>query len=126
MKLNEAIKLYISLRDERDALKKKQVEELAKFNKKMDLIEAKVMEVLDNAGTNSLNTDDGTAYCVTHEKATVADTDHFLKFCRENDEWSLMDIRASKVAIKQYLSTNGNALPPGINWTVERGVNFRR
>lgn len=126
MKLSEAIALYIELRDQKSVLKKQYDEGKAKLDSKMALIEAKVMEVMDRAGTNSVNTEAGTAYRTTDISATVADRDTFLNFCRENEEWSLMDVRASKAGIEQYKSANADQLPPGINWREERVVNFRR
>lgn len=126
MKLSDAIKLYIELRDQRDTLKKEYAEKADKIVKKMELIEAKVLQVLDQAGTNSLNTEGGTAYKTVKTSATVADRDTFLTFCREREEWSLMDVRASKSGIEQYKAANDDALPPGISWREERAVNFRR
>lgn len=125
MRLADAIKLYIELRDKKDALKREYEEKVASIKSKMDVIEAKVLGVLDSAGTNSMNTDGGTAYKAVRVSATVADKDTFLDFVRKNDEWSLMDVRASKQGIEQYKAAN-EELPPGINYSETRVVNFRR
>ena len=44
---------------------------------------------------------------------------------KENEEWSLMEVRAAKLAIEQYKDANGD-LPPGINYRQERVVNIKR
>jgi hypothetical protein len=44
---------------------------------------------------------------------------------RENDDWALLEVRASKSAVEQYRENN-NDLPPGISMREERVVNVRR
>jgi hypothetical protein len=125
MKISEAVKLYVKLRDEAAEKKRLYQEEADKIKAKMDRIEAALLVAMDATGMESVKVDGGTAYVTTQVSATVADRETFLNFCKENDEWPLMDIRASKTAITQYKSVK-NDLPPGINWRAERVVNFRR
>lgn len=125
MKISDAVKLYVKLRDEATELKRKYQEEAEKIKANMDKIEAALLVAMDATGMESVRVDGGTAYIATQISATVADRDTFLNYCREKNEWSLMDIRAMKTAIAQFKAAN-NDLPPGINWRAERVVNFRR
>jgi hypothetical protein len=113
------------MRDEAAELKRKYQEEADAVKVKMDKIEAALLLAMDATGIESVRVDGGTAYINTQTSATVADRETFLNFCKEKDEWTLMDVRAAKSAIAQYKTTN-NDLPPGINWRAERVVNFRR
>ena len=54
-----------------------------------------------------------------------SDQEVFKNFIKENEEWSLMEVRAAKLAIEQYKTANGD-LPPGVNYREERVVNIRR
>ena len=125
MKISEAVKLYVKLRDEAAELKREYQEKADKVKAKMDQIEAALMVAMDATGMESVKVESGTAYITTQTSATVADRETFLNFCKEKGEWSLIDVRASKSAITQY-KTATNDLPPGINWRAERVVNFRR
>jgi hypothetical protein len=125
MKISEAVKLYVKLRDEAAELKRKYQEEADKVKGNMDKIEAALLVAMDATGIESVKVDGGTAYIATQTSATVADRETFLNFCKDKGEWSLMDVRASKTAIAQYKTANDD-LPPGINWRAERVVNFRR
>jgi hypothetical protein len=125
MKISEAVKLYVKLRDDAAELKRKYQEEAEKVKAKMDQIEAALLLAMDATGIESVKVEGGTAYVTTQTSATVADREMFLNYCRDNNEWTLMDIRAAKTAIIQFKSAN-NDLPPGINWRSERVVNFRR
>jgi len=49
----------------------------------------------------------------------------FMQYIKDNEEWSLLEIRPSKAAVEQFLAAN-EELPPGVNWRSERVVNFRR
>ena len=125
MKISDAVKLYVKLRDEAAEMKREYQERADKVKAKMDQIEAALMVAMDATGMESVKVDGGTAYITTQTSATVADRETFLNFCKEKGEWTLMDIRASKTAIAQYKTANDD-LPPGINWRAERVVNFRR
>jgi hypothetical protein len=117
--------MYVKLRDDAGALKRKYEEDAEKIKANMAKIEAALMVAMDATGIESVKVDGGTAYITTQTSATVADRETFLNFCKEKGEWSLMDVRAAKSAIAQYKSANDD-LPPGINWRAERVVNFRR
>jgi|KBSMisStandDraft_5_1062788.scaffolds.fasta_scaffold967567_2 hypothetical protein len=125
MKISEAVKMYVKLRDEAAELKRSYQNEADKIKEKMDRIEAACLGAMDATGVESVRVEGGTAYISTQTCATVADRETFLNYCRENNEWALMDIRASKTAIAQF-KTATDDLPPGINWRAERVVNFRR
>jgi hypothetical protein len=49
-----------------------------------------------------------------------------MEFVKANEEWSLLEVRASKTAIEQFRDSNNNELPPGVNIRSERVVNIRR
>jgi hypothetical protein len=125
MKLSEAVRLYVKLRDEVAEIKREYQEKADKVKARMDKIEAALLVAMDATGMESVRVDGGTAYVSTRNFATVADREAFLEFCKTKEEWPLMDIRAMTSAITQF-KTDNNDLPPGINWRAERVVNFRR
>lgn len=125
MKLSELVAKYIELRDEKASLKAEYDGKLAPIEEKLSKIEAKLLEVFDQTGMESVKTDQGTAYKSTRTTVSVADRDAFMEFVKEGDHWSMMEIRAAKSAVEQYKAANED-LPPGINWRSEVVVNIRR
>lgn len=123
--LQEAIDLYISLRDEKEQLSKELKERLKPIDEKMSKIEAKVLQAFDKLGTDSVKTNAGTAYVSRKTSVTTADKESFLKYIKENEEWGLLDVRPLKASIEQYREANDD-IPPGLNWREEITVNFRR
>lgn len=125
MKLSELVALYVQLRDEKASLKAEYEEKLAPVEAKMNKIEAKLLEVMQHTGMESVKTDAGTAYMSERNTVSVADRDTFLEFVKNGDHWSIMEVRASKTAVEQYKASTGD-LPPGVNWRSEVVVNIRR
>ena len=126
MKLSEAVSLYIRLRDQKAQLKAEYDAAVAPVQKKMDTLEAKLLDVFNRTGMDSVKTEHGTAYSTTRSSARVSDRDAFMEFVKAHEEWSLLEVRASKSAVDQFRSANDNELPPGVNLREERVVNIRR
>jgi hypothetical protein len=125
MKLSELVALYVQLRDDKASLKAEYDAKLAPIEEKMQKIEAKLLEVFDNSGMDSVKTEFGTAYKSERTSVSVADRDAFVDFIKAGDHWSMMEVRAAKTAVEQYKAAN-DELPPGLNWKSEIVVNIRR
>lgn len=125
MKLSEAVSIYIKMRDKKAQMKAEFDASVAPLNEKMEKLEAKLLDVFNKTGMDSVKTEFGTAYTTTRVTASVADRDIFMTHVRENDDWALLEVRASKSAVEQYRENN-NDLPPGISMREERVVNVRR
>jgi phage host-nuclease inhibitor protein Gam len=126
MKLSEAVTLYIQLRDKKAEMKSAFEASVAPITEKMDKLEAKLLDVFNKTGMDSVKTEHGTAYTAVRTTASVADREAFMEFVKANEEWSLIEVRAAKTAIEQFRDNNDNELPPGINIRSERVVNIRR
>jgi len=126
MKLSEAVTLYIQLRDKKAQMKSEFEASVAPITDKMEKLEAKLLDVFNKTGMDSVRTEHGTAYTAVRTTASVADREAFMEFVKANEEWSLLEVRASKTAIEQFRDSNDNELPPGVNMRSERVVNIRR
>lgn len=126
MKLSEAVSLYIKLRDQKAQLKAEFDVKVSPVQEKMDKLEAKLLDVFNQTGMDSVKTEFGTAYASTRTTASVADRDAFMDFVKGKQEWSLLEVRVNKTAVDQFRSANDDELPPGINVREERVVNIRR
>jgi hypothetical protein len=125
MKLSDAVSLYIKMRDKKAQMKAEFDASVAPLNEKMEKLEAKLLDVFNKTGMDSVKTEFGTAYTTTRVTASVADREIFMNHVKENDDWALLEVRAAKSAIEQYRENN-NDLPPGISMREERVVNVRR
>lgn len=117
---------YIALRDKRDAIKKKQSEELRPYTEALGKAEAKFLQYMNESQINSIGADSGTAYRASRVRAKVEDWSVALPFIIENELWSMLTSSVSKEAVEGFMESNNGALPPGITTNTEHYVNVRR
>ena len=125
MKLSEAVSLYIQMRDKKAQMKADFEASIAPLNEKMEKLEAKLLDVFNKTGMDSVKTEHGTAYTTTRTTASVSDRDTFMEYVKANEEWSLLEVRASKTAVEQFKAVHDD-IPPGVSIREERVVNIRR
>ena len=87
MKLSEAVSIYIKMRDKKAQMKAEFDASVAPLNEKMEKLEAKLLDVFNKTGIDSVKTEFGTAYTTTRVTASVADREIFMTHVRENDDW---------------------------------------
>ncbi len=120
-----AVANYVILRDKRNALRDQHKQELAPLLHTMDRLEAWLLNHLNSTGAKSVATTEGTAFKKERVSVTVQDREAFLEFAMDNDELGLLDIRASKLAVEEFLEANGE-LPPGTSIVRETVAQIRR
>lgn len=125
MKLSDLVEKYLELREKHATLKAEYEMKVSRIDEAKNKIEAKLLEVFDQLGMDSVKTEFGTAYCSVRTSASVADKEAFMEYVKGHEEWALLEVRASKLAVEQYREASGD-LPPGVNWREERVVNIRR
>lgn len=125
MKLDELVGKYIELRDRKAVFKAEYDQKVSKLDQALEKIEAILLKTFDDTGMESVRTDAGTAYKSVRTSTSVADRDIFLGFVRDNDAWELLETRAAKKAVEEYVAAN-EELPPGVNMRSEVTVNVRR
>lgn len=125
MKLSDAVQLYIQLRDKKAELKAEYEAKVADIDEKLNALEAKLLQVFNETGMDSVRTEFGTAYVTTRNSVSVVDRDAFLSFVRETGDFSLLEVRPSRSAVPEFAAANGEP-PPGVTMRTERVVNIRR
>jgi hypothetical protein len=127
MKLDELVEKYIKLRDRRAKRKANFTTEDAADKLLQEKIEAVMMVKFAETGIESVKTANGTAYTSVRTSATVADRDTYFNWVLEDpaERMVFLEARANKTIVDQYRSAN-DEIPPGLNWSETREINFRR
>ena len=154
--IEDIIAKYISLRDRKAELAKKQAEEMAPINAAMEQIENYIMHQLYTVGCDSFKTAVGTAFKANSTSCQLADPlafkefvfapvangiVNYLKSCgygvrdidtgaisniiRDLPMWDMIDFRAGKKGIQEYIA-NENTPVPGVSVNTVATVNIRR
>lgn len=123
--IDAVVAKYIELRDELARMKGDYEAQAAPLKTAMDKIENYLLARANELGVDSFKTEHGTAYTSTRTSVKVADKDAFFTYVQEHSEWSLMEIRAAKTAVEQYVAAN-EEVPPGLDIVTERTLNVHR
>ena len=121
MSADDLTALYVGLRDRKAELEGVKKEITAT----MDLVEAKMMEVLEAAGAESIATESGTFFVKESVKYNVEDWDAFWSFASQADGGAFVTKSPRKASVDEYVEAHGE-LPPGLSRFSERNVNVRR
>ena len=123
--LNKRVSQYVALRDRIKDLEAKHKEELKPFKEMLDTLNSSLLAALDEQNSESVRTESGTVYRTPRVSASIADADAFWNYVQDNKAWDLLDRRANKTAVTDYVDEH-NAAPPGINYSVTHVVGVRR
>lgn len=125
MKIDELAERYAKIRDKVAELEAAHKEKLAPFKEALDKIEQHMLSTFNEQGTENAKTAFGTFYKQKATSATVASKEDFRTYVLANDRWDLVDMRAQKTAVNEFVETSQEP-PPGINWSTTFKVNFRK
>ena len=125
MDINAIVEKYIKLRDKKAEKKKAYEADVELIESVMKKVEGVMQAYFTEHGMESVRTDAGTVYRGTRTSCSVADKEAFFNWLKETGEWPLLDIRASKTNVEEYVKENQD-LPPGLNWNSEPTIGVRR
>ena len=125
MTLDYMIQKYVALRDKKEAIEEKHKAELVPFREAMNMLEAYMLEALDNQGLQSMRSPHGTAFKKLRTSAKVTSWSEVLDFIRANNAWDLLEQRVSKLAAQNIIEETKKPIP-GVETTSEVCVNVQR
>jgi len=125
LEIGEIVAKYIKARDVRDKLNNEHKARVAPLNAAMEKMEGVLLAHFNASGMDSAGCPAGTAYRSTKTSATVEDFDAFLGFVQEHEAWHMLEKRASKTAVEEYVAS-AKDLPPGIKYSSIASINVRR
>lgn len=125
---DHVVRLYVVQRDYKAALKRRFEAEVESADAYMKAAEGFLRRVLNESGSDSLKTSNGTAFRKTSTSATVADKDGFWTWLQANpeDRRAFLDIKVNKTAVGEFKDANGGALPEGVAWREWEDIQVRR
>lgn len=88
-------------------------------------LEGWIQAEAEKEGLDKIPTPAGTGYWSTHYKCTVSDQTVFMDYVKETGDLSLVDKRANKTAVKDFVNEHGQP-PPGVNFGGYRVFQIRK
>ena len=116
LNLDELVKIYLTIRTEREKLKSGWEVEDGELEQEMKLLEQSMLTVCNDTNASSIRTESGTVIRSLKERFTTNDWDNFKKFVLDNEAIDLLERRIHQGNFKEFMAEHqGEGLPPGVN-----------
>jgi hypothetical protein len=116
LNLDELVKIYLTIRNEREKLKSGWEVEDGALEQEMKLLEQSMLTVCNDTNASSIRTESGTVIRSLKERFTTNDWDNFKKFVLDNEAIDLLERRIHQGNFKEFMAEHqGEGLPPGVN-----------
>lgn len=125
--LDELVKIYLTIRRERDILTNQYEAKEAEFKNEMTAIEHAMLAKCNEIKADSIKTSNGTVIKSLKENFICGDWGNFKNFILENNAVELLQQRIHQGNFKEFLAQHeGDGLPPGINVLREFSITVRK
>jgi len=116
LNLDELVKIYLTIRNEREKLKSSWEVKDGELEQEMKLLEQSMLTVCNDTNASSIRTESGTVIRSLKERFTTNDWDNFKKFVLDNEAIDLLERRIHQGNFKEFMAEHKDeGLPPGVN-----------
>jgi hypothetical protein len=114
--LEELVKTYLMIRNERDRVEAEWKVVDRELHADMQALESQMLVACNDNNASSIRTASGTVIRKLNERYTVADGDSFRRFVMENGVPELFEQRIAQTNFKEFIAERKDtSLPPGVN-----------
>lgn len=110
----ELAKIYIKIRDAKEATVERHKQELGNFNDQLEAISNEMLEMCKALDVSSMRTNEGTIIRKVTTNYNTSDWGSMHRFIVEHDAFGLLQQRLHQANLKQFLEENPDLLPPGL------------
>ena len=115
-KLDELVKVYLTIRNERERLEAEWSVKDKELKQELDVLAQTFMVHCNESNAKSIRTDYGTIMRKLNERYTVSDGEAFRKFVMVNQMPELLEARIAQNNFKEFIAERkADGLPPGVN-----------
>lgn len=126
-KLDELVKVYLTIRSAREKMRAEWEVEDRALEDEMKVLEQNFMVTCNESNAKSIRTNNGTVIRKLNERFTVADGESFRKFVLENEAVDLLEARIHQGNFKEFIKDRAaDGLPPGVNVMREFTITVRK
>lgn len=110
----ELARIYIKIRDAKEAAAERHKQEIASFNEQLDAISQELLEICKGLDVSSMRTGHGTIIRRVTTNFNTNDWGSMFEFIKEHDAFGLLQQRLNQSNMKQFLEEHPELLPPGL------------
>lgn len=119
-----AVKNYIALRNENKRIADECDALVAANKEKMEKLGVWIELKAQQDKLEKVPTKYGTVFWTNGSRCSVTNGSEFFEFVRNEEAWELMEKRASKIGVADYIETH-KKVPPGVDFVTFKQINVR-
>ena len=112
---DKLVKVYIKIRDAKAAKEKQHEADMAQLDEQMGTIEQELLELCKTTGQDGGKTQHGSFRRSVKTRYWTSDWDRMYQFIKDNDAPELLERRVAQTAFKEFLASNPDKMPEGMN-----------
>lgn len=112
---DKLVKVYIKIRDAKAVKTKELEDEIAKLDEQLGAVEAELLELCKSTGQDGGKTQHGSFRRSVKTRYWTSDWDKMYDFIKEHNAPELLERRVAQTAFKEFLSSNPDKMPEGMN-----------
>ena len=112
---DKLVKVYIKIRDAKAAKTKELEDEIAQLDEQLGMVEAELLELCKSTGQDGGKTQHGSFRRSIKTRYWTSDWDKMYDFIKEHNAPELLERRVAQTAFKEFLSSNPDKMPEGMN-----------
>lgn len=121
--LDELVKIYLTIREERAKLE----EQDKQLKEEMDTLAQAMLAICNTSNADSIKTPVGTVIRQTKDRFYCSDWDGLKDFILENNAVDLLERRIHQGNFKEFMQEHqADGLPPGVNVMREFAISVRK
>jgi len=125
--LEELVKIYLTIRNERDRMKAEWESKDAELKGEMEVLEHSFLAVCNETNASSIRTESGTVMRSIKDRYTTNDWDNFKQFVLKHEAVDLLERRIHQGNFKEFMAEHKDeGLPPGVNVMREFAISVRK
>ena len=123
---DKLVKVYLKMQDARAKLSKEFDEADGVIKSQMRLVEVELLKVCNSVGASSIRTEYGTIMRGVDTRYWTSDWGAMHEFIKETGQVDLLERRVAQGNMKEFLSSNPDKMPKGMNIESSYKITIRR
>lgn len=120
------VQVYVKIRDAKEAKTKQMEAEIAALDEQLGAIETELLELCKTTGQDSGKTKHGSFRRSVKTRYWTSDWDKMYQFIKDNDAPELLERRVAQTAFKEFLASNPDKMPEGMNVEARYAITVTR
>lgn len=126
MDAEKLVSVYVKIRDAKAAKTREMEEAIKALDAQLDSIEQELLTICKTTGQDGGKTAAGSFTRSVKTRYWTSDWDSMYKFIREHDVPELLERRIAQGNFKEFLESNPDVMPEGVNLESKYSITVRR